>query len=360
MKYRCVAIGLTIALAASAAHADPPAVKDGPDPAAAQTLFYEARNLMKAGKFSEACPKLEESLRLDEGIGTRFNLADCEEHLGRVATAWAGFLEVAGKARASHQPDREKIARDRAAKIEPRLPKLVVDVEGAPQGMEVKRDGVIVGHAAWGTAIPVDPGQHTIVATAPGKQAWETNVQTPEAKTTHVTIPVRDLQPIVAATPPAAAPPPAQPQPQPAPEPQGPTSQTQVTNADTMNGNFPPPEHDDRGGVQRTLGWVTLGLGAASLAVGGGFGIVSLGKRDAAGKHCNGDICDETSAQYREDAIRAGNVATATAIAGGAAAGLGIILLLTAPSSKEPSHAIRAVPNVAQGYGGVLIQGSLP
>src|SRR5262245_34306285 len=80
------------------------------DPAAAQALFDEALKLMKKGRHAEACPKLTESQRLDPGVGTQFHLADCFENVGRVASAWALFLEVESVAKASSQPDREKVA----------------------------------------------------------------------------------------------------------------------------------------------------------------------------------------------------------------------------------------------------------
>src|SRR4051812_29447781 len=84
------------------------------DAAAAQALFYEARTLAQKSHFAEACPKFEESLRLDYGIGTEFNLADCNEHVGKIASAWSGFLNVAASAKAQNQPQREKVARERA------------------------------------------------------------------------------------------------------------------------------------------------------------------------------------------------------------------------------------------------------
>ena len=144
------------------------------DPAAAQALFYEARALMKDGKYAVACSKLEESLRLDYGIGTEFNLADCNEKTGKLATAWSGFLSVASAAKAQNQAQREKVARDRAKALEPRLPKLAIEVPSPAQpGLEVKRDGVVIGSASWGTPVPVDPGSHRVSASAPGKLPWE-------------------------------------------------------------------------------------------------------------------------------------------------------------------------------------------
>ena len=58
------------------------------DPAAAEWLFREGRALMKKGDFAPACAKLAESQRLDPAVGTLMNLAECEERIGRTASAW--------------------------------------------------------------------------------------------------------------------------------------------------------------------------------------------------------------------------------------------------------------------------------
>src|SRR5262245_43042215 len=69
----------------------------------ARTLVREARKLMEKGHHAEACPKLEESLRLDPGIGTQFNLAHCWEQIDRTASAWGLFMDVAAAAGAAGQ-----------------------------------------------------------------------------------------------------------------------------------------------------------------------------------------------------------------------------------------------------------------
>src|SRR6516164_8031146 len=96
------------------------------DPVAARVLFSDARSLTAQGKYEQACPKFEESQRLDPGIGTLFNLADCWEHIGRTASAWGRFLDVAAQAKMAGQADREKVARERAAMLEPKLSRLTI------------------------------------------------------------------------------------------------------------------------------------------------------------------------------------------------------------------------------------------
>src|SRR5262245_6044422 len=80
------------------------------DSAAAQALFDEAKALMAAGKAQEACPKFEESQRLDPGSGTLTNLAKCYEDTGRIAAAWSMYLEAASAARAAGNAERENVA----------------------------------------------------------------------------------------------------------------------------------------------------------------------------------------------------------------------------------------------------------
>jgi len=178
--------------------------QSGDDAAAGRALFAEARKLAAAGKYADACPKFEESLRLNRGIGTQFNLADCLERIGRTASAWGHFLEVAAAARASGQTERETVARERAAALEPKLPRLEIQVDDQIEGLEVKRDGVVVGAAAYRTAMPVDPGKHTIVAAAPGRKSWSSEVVVPAGPGT-VSARVPELELEGAAAAPAAA-----------------------------------------------------------------------------------------------------------------------------------------------------------
>ena len=166
------------------------------DEAGARALFVEGRKLADAGHYPEACLKFEESLRLDPGVGTTFNLADCQEHLGRTASAWQRFLEVAAATRHDGQTERARAAQARADALEPRLARLVISVSAPAPGLVVERDGLAVGAAVWDTPVPVDPGPHVIEARAPGRRVWSQRTTVPDARATVViAVPALEVSP---------------------------------------------------------------------------------------------------------------------------------------------------------------------
>jgi Tfp pilus assembly protein PilF len=79
---------LVVAVAASRAQA-----QSSDTSAIAEQLFNQARDLAKANRWAEACPRFEASLRADPVLGTRLNLATCYEHLGKLASAWGIYRE---------------------------------------------------------------------------------------------------------------------------------------------------------------------------------------------------------------------------------------------------------------------------
>jgi hypothetical protein len=133
-------------------------------------LFFTARGLMEAGRYTEACTKLAESYRLDAAAGTLLNLAVCHESEGRVASAWGEFRQALSDARKANRPDREELAKNSIAKLEPELPFLTIVVPDfvKVKDLEIVRNGVVLGSGGWGTELPVDPGKVEIVVRAPG------------------------------------------------------------------------------------------------------------------------------------------------------------------------------------------------
>jgi hypothetical protein len=221
------------------------------DVAAARALFTEARKLVAAGDYAAACSRFADSYKLDPGIGTSFNLADCEEHLGRTASAWLRFLDVAAATKAAGQLDRERVARARAAALEPRLPKLVINVPSPAPKLVVRRDGDVVPQNVWGVALPIDPGEHTLEATAPGRRKRTRNVTiaaTPEL--TSIQVPALELAPetrvVVGSEAPAAP---------------------------GLGSPASPPARDEGRKIPRISSWLG-GVGVASLATGTVFAVL--------------------------------------------------------------------------------------
>jgi hypothetical protein len=138
--------------------------------ALAETLFFTARGLMEAGRYSEACGKLSESYRLDAAPGTLLNLAVCNEKIGKTASAWGEFRDALADARRMSRPDREKLATEHIATLEPDLSYLAITVPPlvrVVRGIEILRNGVPLQAAAWDTDLPVDPGDVEVVERAP-------------------------------------------------------------------------------------------------------------------------------------------------------------------------------------------------
>src|SRR5258708_30389730 len=87
--------------------------------ATATALFDDGRKLMAQHRYGDACPKLAESERLAPSGGTLINLAECYEHTGRTASAWAAWKDAAARANAAGKAAAEKSALARAVALEP-------------------------------------------------------------------------------------------------------------------------------------------------------------------------------------------------------------------------------------------------
>lgn len=295
--------------------ATPSAFADPGDAAAAEALFSEGKRLMDEGKYAQACPKLAESQRLDPGTGTLLNLATCYEDAGQLASAWSTWLSAASSARTAGQSEREALARDRAAALEPKLGRLtiVVPEDKRPAGLTVSRDGVDLTSATWGSALPTDAGEHKIVVQAPGRETYETTALVENGKTSEIAIPELAVLP------------------EPPPEEATPQANSGVQDAPPSRGSTKP------------LGFAFLGVGVVGIGVGSVFGIMAIDQNDKSKQNCEpNDItqCNSTGVSQRNDALTYGNVSTVAFIAGAAFATAGVVLVLTSPKKASATAAI--------------------
>ena len=175
--------------------------------AVAEALYGQARDLMAAGKYDEACPKFAESQRLDPATGTLLNLAACHEKQGRLATAWLEYSDAQMAARRDQREDRVEYARARAQALEPKLSRLTLSLAAGADdpALNIELDGASVGRAVVGAPTPVDPRRHTVRVSAPGKKPWGASVEIGAAQQQSLVIPLLEMAPPEPA-PPAPAP----------------------------------------------------------------------------------------------------------------------------------------------------------
>ena len=309
------------------------------DRSVATQLFEEGRALLRQGNVAAACPKLEESERIDPGGGTLLNVALCHEQLGRKATAWVEFTEALGVAKKEDRPLRVEFARAHLAQLEPTLSRIVVQVPrgGDVPDFEVRRDGSVVASAAWGSPVPVDPGDHLIEASAPGKIAWRQTIQVgAAAETKTVVVPVLDNAPLAASSTPATqAVPAAVTQ-----APSSPSSRSEPKEAPAASSGITP------------AAWIALGVGVAATGAATYLGLHAMALKSDADRDCPGDRCSALGASQNSDAIRSANLATAGFAVGAVGIGLATVLFVmhaipgiksstahTAPGRKGPSTA---------------------
>lgn len=300
-----------------------PAIAHADEKALAETLFVEGKDLMRLGKYEEACKRFGASHQADPSVGALLNLARCHQKIGKLASAWREFKEAAALAERARQPERKRGALEYATELEPSLSRLTVEVVTPVDGLEVKQGDTIVPPASYGVATPVDPGTFFIVASAPGYETWRTEV-TVGADAEQATVSIPALTPRAVETP-------------------------------------PEPPRDGGLHIRAIAGLGVAGVGVISLGVGIAFGAIAIDDESQLSKVCPNQRCSPQDLEVRDDIETKAHVSTATIIIGAAAIAGGAILFFTAPHD-DPTEAallpeVLPVPLVGPDFGGLGLAG---
>jgi hypothetical protein len=322
------------------------------DKVAAEVLFEDGRRLAASGNYVDACPKFADSEKLDPSASTLLNLANCLEKVGRTATAWATFKEAGSLASAAGRAEYVTTADRHANALFPKLARLVVNVPHAVDGTVVKRDGALLEHSEWGSAIPIDAGPHVLVATAPGYVSWVSTVEIAQDGL-EVTVEVPRLTELPAQ---AAAPP--VPTGSPTPAGTAPAAPRPLDTSASTEAARPKPSGD----AQRIVAWTVGGAGVISLGVGAVFAATAIAKYHSSenemGLGCGfgSNACEPSVVDERNASRTAGDVASWTLGLGAAAVVAGVAIGVTAPHGTGRRGAVGVV--IAPTPGGALVQGS--
>jgi len=148
--------------------ADPQAEKRDPQIEKAEQLFVEAKAL-QSSNLREACNKFGESLRYNPAaIGTLLNVALCDEKLGHFASAVLKFTEARDRSREQGLLEHQRAAEDHLAALTPQVPHLAIRLTQQLPETKILVDDHVAATDALGD-IPIDPGEHVIVVSAPDR-----------------------------------------------------------------------------------------------------------------------------------------------------------------------------------------------
>lgn len=267
------------------------------DAATAEELFQLGKKEMLESKFESACPRFEESYKLDPAGGTLQNLAVCYEGMGKVASAYARFEELKNTSLRATPPrtDRVELAESHIALLKPRISRVSVEMpkENRVPELTVSVDGISYGEPSWSSGILLDPGTHTLQVSAKERKPWSSSLSiTKDHTTLHAKVPVLAVE--------------------------------------TKKGAAPAPV--DTGHTLRIAGFVTGGAGLAVLAGGAVFGILAMTTNSAANDECTNPAgCDAGTVDRangkRDDARLFANFSNVMIPVGVVAVGAGAVLV---------------------------------
>jgi hypothetical protein len=272
----------------------------------ARSLFYRALALQDQGRWAEALELLEQVAETRESAQVRFNIAFNQEHLGRLAAAARGYEKAIALAKQSGAENVTRAAYDRLGSLSSRVARLVLRPVG--DGVSVTVDGVELGPADWGRAIPVEVGHHTVQARAVRHNPYRVSVSLSGGETRELRLelePIREERPaeVVKEAPRAVEP---EPVPRTKPRPAAPRR-----NAESKSNALP---------------YLAGGAAVLSVATAGVFYTLRKDALDTMRERCDGGRCpDELRATDERGALytTVANLALATGVGlAGVSAGL--------------------------------------
>lgn len=174
----------------------------------ARTLFGQALAEEGQEHWAQALSKLESVQAIKASPSVRFHIALCEEKLGRLAAALSDYEAARVAARSEGNKEVLATVEEPIARLTAVVPHVTLTLDAPPAGTTIEIDGRNLTSVGFGVPVPLDPGPHKIVVSAPGRVAFVHSVVLQPKADVGVQI---TLRPEGAAPAPAMAPPPEPP-----------------------------------------------------------------------------------------------------------------------------------------------------
>jgi hypothetical protein len=310
-----------VVLDGSVARAQVPVSASSDPLAAARALFSEALQDEEAGRFAVALAKFEQVRAVRDTPSIEYRVATCHEGLGEPALAYGAYRAAVALGRDDpRSADVSVVASTRLDALAKHLARVTLQTS-TPRlaGLDVRIDDRPVT-VAMAEPIPLVPGRHVVDATAPGAMPFRRAIVVAEGEQVSLAV---DLAP-------------------------GPVPVASVA---------APGGH-----ARTTAGWLALGGGVGLVAASAVLLVVRHDDIAALDRACPDGRCPAGADANALEATRTralveGPVSVACGVAGIAAAGVGVYLLVARHGSTAAAR-IAVAPLVARGGAGLALSGA--
>jgi hypothetical protein len=309
---------------------------DAAETAAARALAIEGVKLAQADQCGDAVDKLERAEKLKHSPIVLRHLGECQVKLGR----WVEGSESLRKLLREPLPENAsptvaqayESASTTLRDVKPRIPTMkIVLTAPADADFTVKVDGKEMADSVVGVALPTDPGEHEIEATAPGFLRVVSTVKLTASASAFATLELKRDPRAPAHTKTAGVAAAAAASPTTAPPPRvEPTSS---------------PAHGTSAG--KVMAYVSYTVAAAGLGVGIAFGQSAMHDEKELRDSCPNRVCSEQQKNSLEAAQTKGTISTIGFAVAGAGLTVGTVLLFTSGSSSDTKAGGKALPRTA-------------
>jgi hypothetical protein len=303
-----------------------PVHAQSPEPSAAdlesaRELYREGKELRQKGDLHGALERFKAAHGYGQTPVTGLELGKTHLQLGELVEAREVLLSIGRIKVAADETEKSATARTEAAElaeqIRRRIPTLIVKVSGVKPDVaaQVVVDGANTPVVSFSSMRKVNPGEHTIVVQAGGREE-KRSVTLAEAETKEISVGITDASPKVIA----------------------PDASTVLDK---------PREPTEKRPIH-VVTWIGLGVGVAGLALGAVTGVMALGKAGDVTDACRGTSCPPSARSDVEDGRTAANISTiafAVGAAGIATAAVGFFVL--SPSRSARAAGVRLAINPA-------------
>jgi hypothetical protein len=306
--------------------------------AGARAAAGEGFKAFSESRWSEALDLFTRAESLVHAPTHLLYIARSQEKLGQLVRARETYQKLVREKLAATAPDAFRQAQESGkqelAQLEPRVAHVTIQVTGeGAKGASVTIDGEPIPPGLIGVPYPVDPGEHTFLATGEGVQSEAAKITIAESARQTVEL---ELKPAPGAS---------------------------AGGGDTPGGGSEGGDSSvaldsaglDKGNGMRIGAYAALGVGVVGLAAGTFFLLQSSSKRSEADDLCPGTCPESKRAEVMkldDDADSAATLGTVGLIVGGVGVAAGVTLLILSSGSSEKG-AVGVRPWVGLGSAGI-------